>query len=122
MLDLLNFGGWNVHNLKQEIVNGIDALVYYPKVGSSFDESKDAKWEVKTVGQRIRFIPIHDIAFFEGKLNIFQLIQSYFKARQVAVITCSRFFLGSQTGNQSDVSTFFKNQPLGRNTCSTIVK
>ena len=86
---------------EKEVVSGSGALVYYPKVGSSLSESKNAKGGVEAVRYRIRFIPIHYIVFFHCKFNIHQSTQSYFIARQVADVTCSRFFSGFSDGKTS---------------------
>ena len=42
--------------------------------------------------------------------------------RKAAGITCTRFFLGVRSGKKVDCREFWRNQPLGRNTCMTIVK
>ena len=102
-------------------MEGRKAIVYYPKVGSVLDESKNSEGGVNAVRYRTRFVPIHDLSFFKGTLNVYCLIKQYFIARDRARITCSRFFLGVTSGKKEDAINFFKNQPVGRNACSTIV-
>lgn len=111
-----------LRQFKQEVVDGKPGLVYYPVVGSSAGASKNAKGGIKAVNYRTRMIPIHDVAFFDGSLNVYRLIVGFLAARSEAGITCPRFFLGAKTGHQVRVCDYFRNQPLGRNTCLTVVK
>lgn len=102
--------------------DGQKSWVYTPKVESSKGESKNAKGGVKAVRYRKRAVPIHDASFFGGTLNIYTLMCEYFSARAAAGITNPRFFLGVKPGKKVTVSDFYRNQPLGRNTCSYVVK
>ena len=52
----------------------------------------------------------------------FLLLKKYFRAPEEGGITCQHFFLGVKSGRKADVCEFFRDQPLGRNTCSSIVK
>ena len=67
-------------------------------------------------------IPIHDFTLLNGNLNDFQLIQKYFGVRRLGNLGHDRFFLGVNQVRKNDVSTFFKAQPIGRNTIPKTVK
>ena len=58
----------------------------YPKIGSSIRESKNAKVGIRYVQYRMRSIPIHNVSFFQGTLNIFLLLK-YFRGREHGGIT-----------------------------------
>ena len=60
---------WNKEN-----VNGKPSWVFYPNIGSSKGESKNAKGGVRAVTYRTQVIPIHNISFLYGTLNIYSLI------------------------------------------------
>ncbi len=104
------------------MVDGNKCMVYYPKVVSALDESKNSKDGVKAVLYWTRFIPINNISFFNGSLKVYQLILKFLSARHLAEIICPRFFLGVCQGKKVLTHEFFKNQSLGRNTCSRIVR
>lgn len=114
--------GIEMQQLKSENVHGRNAFVYYPKVGSLTGESKNRRGGINAARYRDQGIPIHDIDFLGGSLNVYKLIEQYKSARKVAGIDHNRFFLGIKHGKKIDVSTFFKSQPMGRNTLSFVVK
>ena len=103
----------NTCQFKKENVNGKPSWVFYPKIGSSKGESKNAKVGVRAVSYRTHAIPIHNISFFNGTLNIYSLIDDYFQARKEGGITSDRFFLGTKTGMKIKATEFFRDQPLG---------
>ena len=103
-----------ITQLKEEILNGKNFFVYYPKIGSELCGSKNAKGVVHATKHKVRTVPIHDICFFDGTLNVYELIKEYFAARQASSITCKRFFLSIRKGKKLNTRSFFKNQPLGK--------
>ena len=99
-----------------------DSRVYYPKIGSGIGEPKNAKGGIRVVSYRNRHILIHDITFFGGSFNIYQLISKWFEARRRANRTCTRSFLGVKPGRKENIVEYFRNQPLGGSSCSKIAK
>lgn len=114
--------GIEMRQIRKEKVNGTDAFVYYPKVGSLTGESKNRRGGINALKYRDYGILIHDIDLLGGRLNVYKLVDQYLHARKTAAIDHPRFFLGVKPGKKLDVSTFFKPQPIGRNTMSSVVK
>ena len=75
-----------VTQFMREKVEGKNCFMYYLKIGSTLGESKSAKGGVCAIKYRVRSVPIHDISFLEGTLNVYELIDQYFRARSVAGI------------------------------------
>ncbi len=92
--------GLRVDQFAEEQVNGKDALMYHPKVGSRDGESKNHKGEIKYVKYRPQRIPIHEITFLNGKINIYKLLASYFAARKTAKNFHPRLFLSVNSGRR----------------------
>lgn len=112
----------DLDQFKHEKVLGKDAVVFYPKVQSTLGESKNKKGGVQAVRYRSNCVPVRNISFFGGTLNVYRLIMRYIVARRIAKITVPRFFVGAKGGARGDLSEFFHNQPLGKNTCSGTVR
>ena len=106
----------NNYQVKKEIINGKPSWVFYPKIGSSKGESKNAKGGVRAVTYLTHVIPIHNISFFNGNLNIYSLIDDYFQVRKESRITSDRFFLGIKTAMKVKATEFFRDQPFGAGT------
>ena len=87
-----------------------------------FGRVEEQKSGVQAVRYQTRTVQIHNVAFLSNTLNIYQLITEYLYMRKAAGITCTRFFLGVRSGKKVDGREFWRNQPLGRNTCMTVVK
>lgn len=91
-------------------------------MGSRTGESKNRRSGVRALKHRQYGTPIHVLDLLDGTLNVYNLIETYIEARRAAGIDHSRFFLGSKAGKKLDVSTFFRSQPIGKYTMTSIVK
>ena len=79
------------YQFKVENVDTEEYFVFCPEIGSSIGESKNVKGWVRAVQYRTRSIPIQNVSFLEGTLNIFLLSKKYFRGREDGGITCQRF-------------------------------
>ena len=83
---------------------------------------KSYKRGTEYVSYRARAILISDLSLLRGKLDIFQLLETYFEARERSYLAHTGLFLGVKVGRKGDPLIFFKPQAIGRNKISSIVK
>ena len=89
-----------VDQFKEEIVNGKSALVYFAQHSSRCCELKNHCGGINYTKCKPRIIPINQITILSGKLNVYQLVQSYFAVPRSCNLRPDRIFLGNNQGRQ----------------------
>lgn len=54
-------------------------------------DSKNAKGGIESAKHGHVLVPIHDASFFEGKLNLYQLIETFLSVRDCANVSLQGF-------------------------------
>lgn len=109
-------------HFKKQHVRGKAAWVYTGKIVGYDGTAKGAGGGVRAIKRLPLVIPIYDVALLDGTLNVYEVIDTYMRYRLQLPISTNRLLLGARSGRTgTDISTFFTNQPLGKNTFSRIV-
>ena len=107
---------------KRDKVDGNDVLVYHPVIGSTLGTSKNRRGGIRAAKEVPQRIPIFNASLCGGRLNAYAFITQYLQHRADAGISSDRFFLGTRKAKKVHPTTFFKDQPIGRNTFTKLVR
>ena len=103
-------------------MSGKKAWVYTGKFVSDNGAAEGSYGGKRAIKAVPLVVPIHDVAVLTGSLDVFEILESYMQVRQSPNISTNRSLLDARAERTgTDLSTFFTNQSLARNTFGKIL-